>query len=57
MSGQPTRSATDGASQVLARRTAPAVHALAPRLPQRVLQSGRAPAQLSLFLQPGLPRR
>ncbi len=56
MSAQPTR-ATEGASKVLARRAAPAVHAMVPRLPQRVLQSGRAPAQLSLFLQPGLPRR
>jgi len=44
------------ASKVLPQRKAPALPA-APRLPFRVLQTSNAPAQLSLFLRPGLASR
>jgi|GEM_PF-3536758 hypothetical protein len=40
------------ASTVLPQRKAPVLQ-VAPRLPFRVLQTGHAPAQLSLFLRPG----
>ncbi|MES2101942.1 MAG: hypothetical protein V4569_19115 [Pseudomonadota bacterium] len=44
------------ASAVLPQRKAPILQA-APRLPFRVLQTSRSPAQLSLFLRPGLSSR
>jgi len=44
------------ASAVLPQRKAPTLQ-VAPRLPFRVLQTSRAPAQLSLFLRPGLSLR
>ena len=44
------------ARAVLPLRQAPVLH-IAPRHPLRVLQSGRAPAQLSLCLRPGLIAR
>lgn len=44
------------ASAVLPQRKA-AVLQVAPRLSFRVLQTSRAPAQLSLFLRPGLSSR
>ncbi len=44
------------ASTVLPQRKAPILQ-VAPRLPFRVLQTSRAPAQLSLFLRPGLSSR
>jgi len=40
-------------SKLLPQRKAPVPQA-APRLPFRVLQTSHAPAQLSLFLRPGL---
>ncbi|MEP7102065.1 MAG: hypothetical protein ABI781_16270 [Burkholderiales bacterium] len=50
-----TRPAAAG-SKVLPQRKSPAP-LLAPRLPFRVLQTSRSPAQLSLFLRPGLSSR
>jgi hypothetical protein len=44
------------ASAVLAQRKAPVLQ-VAPRQPFRVLQTGRAPAQLSLFLQADISLR
>ena len=44
------------ASAVLPQRKAPVLH-VAPRLPLRILQTSRAPTQLSLFLRPGLGSR
>jgi hypothetical protein len=44
------------ASAVLPQRKAPILQ-VAPRLPFRVLQTSRSPAQLSLFLRPGLSSR
>lgn len=44
------------AGAVLPQRKAPILQ-VAPRLPFRVLQTSRAPAQLSLFLRPGLSSR
>ena len=44
------------ATPVLPQRKAPILQA-APRLPFRVLQTSRSPAQLSLFLRPGLSSR
>ena len=41
------------AAAIPQRKLAP----VAPRQPVSVLQSGRAPAQLSLFLRPGLATR
>ena len=51
-------SARSGAagSRVLPQSQAAQAQA-APRLPFRVLQTSRAPAQLSLFLRPGLSSR
>ena len=40
-----------------ARRSTPAAPPAGPRLGFRVLQTSRAPAQLSLFLQPALGKR
>ncbi|MES3014012.1 MAG: hypothetical protein V4750_09845 [Pseudomonadota bacterium] len=44
------------ANAVLPQRKAPILQ-VAPRLPFRVLQTSRAPAQLSLFLRPSLSLR
>ena len=44
------------ARALLPLRQAPTLH-MTPRQPLRVLQSGRAPAQLSLCLRPGLIAR
>ncbi len=44
------------ASAVLPQRKAPILQ-VTPRLPFRVLQTSHAPAQLSLFLRPGLSLR
>ena len=44
------------ASTVLPQRKAPVLQA-APRQPFRVLQTSRAPAQLSLFLRPDIGLR
>jgi hypothetical protein len=41
----------------LPTRTKPAVLPIVPRPAFRVLQTGRAPAQLSLFLRPGIGNR
>lgn len=43
-------------SSVLPQRKAPILQA-APRLPFRILQTSHAPAQLSLFMRPGLGSR
>ena len=43
-------------SKLLPQRKAPVLQT-APRLPFRVLQTSRSPAQLSLFLRPGLSSR
>jgi hypothetical protein len=51
-----TASSPRAASSVLPQRKAPILQ-VAPRLPFRVLQTSRAPAQLSLFLRPGLSSR
>ena len=47
--------ATPAAAQV--RRSTPAALPVGPRLGFRVLQTSRAPAQLSLFLQPAVAKR
>ncbi len=44
------------ASPVLPQRKAPVLQ-VAQRLPFRVLQTSRAPAQLSLYLRPGIGSR
>lgn len=51
-----TSTSTRGASTVLPQRKEPVLK-VAPRLPLRVLQTSRAPAQLSLFLRPSVGAR
>lgn len=51
-----TRPSMPARSAVLPQRQ-PVVRPAAPRQPFQVLQSGRAPAQLSLFLRPALNAR
>ena len=52
MNGAPTPRSRAMASAVLPQRKAP-VPPASERQPFRVLQTSRAPAQLSLFLRPG----
>ena len=51
-----TSSPRAAASAVLPQRKTPILQ-VAPRLPFRVLQTNRAPAQLSLFMRPALGPR